>query len=181
MGGGIRAFELAEQVGVAAERQVRVDPSLEGNRALLLEPCDLRLCEVLVRDVGERRAAPEREPLAQARSGLGRAVVLERRRALADELLEALDVELAGLDAQRVRAPVRLKPPSLAVAQPAPQLRDMVLQNLGGRGGRRSTPQRVDQSLAGDRLVAMQQKEHQDAALPPLADPDGTVPVIADL
>ena len=134
-----------------------------------------------IRDVGERWTAPQREALAQSGGGLGRAVVLERGCALADELFEVLDVELAGLDAKRVGAPVRLQPPSLAVAQPAPQLRHVVLQNLGGRGRRRLTPQRVDQPLTGDRLVAMQQQEHQDAALPPLADPDGMVLVIADL
>ena len=76
---------------------------------------------------------------------------------------------------------MRLQPPSLAVAQPAPQLRHVVLQNLGGRGRRRPAPQRVDQPLTGDPLVAVQQQEHQDAALAPLADPDGMVLVIADL
>ena len=67
----------------------------------LAQARDLGLRERLVREVGERRAAPERERLAQlARGALGLGVA-----GLADEALEACRVELVRLDlAARSRA-----------------------------------------------------------------------------
>ena len=85
--------------------------------------------------------------------------------------------ELAVLDAQRVTVPPRLQALALAVVKRAPQLADVVLQDLGRRGRRRLTPEGIDQPLARDRLVAVQQQEDEDAALPALAELDGAIPV----
>ena len=59
------AFELRHELGVASQRQVCLDPSLDGDETKLLEANDRRLRERLVREVVERRPAPERQRFAQ--------------------------------------------------------------------------------------------------------------------
>ena len=58
-------LELADQLGIAAERELRLDPLLDRGQTQLLEPGDLRLGERLVGEVGKRRAAPERQRLGR--------------------------------------------------------------------------------------------------------------------
>ena len=94
---GERATRLRHELRVDLGFEIRGDPVFEHPEAKVLEPVDLGLREVLELRVGERRAAPERERLAQelrplrrldasrasvraARSGRGRA---DRRRARA--------------------------------------------------------------------------------------------------
>ena len=67
--GSDERLELRDELGVAAERKIGLDPLLERDRAELLEPRDLGLGERLVEEVGERRAAPERERLAERTLG----------------------------------------------------------------------------------------------------------------
>ena len=73
---GVRAdecLELSDELGVAAECEVGLDPQLERPQAELFESRDLDLRERLVDEVGERRPAPEGESLAQScRRELGR-------------------------------------------------------------------------------------------------------------
>ena len=64
-------LELRDELRVTAECEVGVDPLLERDGAELLEPRDLGLRERLVEEVRERRAAPERERLAQGTLGRG--------------------------------------------------------------------------------------------------------------
>ena len=47
-------LELTDDVAVPAELEVGVDPLLEGDEPQLLEPPDLRLCEVVERELRER-------------------------------------------------------------------------------------------------------------------------------
>ena len=56
---GTERLELADERGVAAELERRVDPLLERGQPQLLEPLDRRAGKRLVREVGERRPAPE--------------------------------------------------------------------------------------------------------------------------
>ena len=77
--GGDQRLELGDELGVAPEREIRLDPLLERDGAQLLEPRDLGLGERLVEEVGERRAAPERERLAQRALGRGGISAFERR------------------------------------------------------------------------------------------------------
>ncbi len=64
---GDERLELGDELRVAPEREVGLDPLLERDGAQLLEPGDLGLRERLVEEVGERRAAPERERRRAAR------------------------------------------------------------------------------------------------------------------
>ena len=65
-------LELADELRMAAEREIGLDPLLERREAKLLEADDRGLGELLVGEVRQRRAAPERERLAElCRGGLG--------------------------------------------------------------------------------------------------------------
>ena len=48
-------LELADELGVAAEREIGLDPLFERRELQLVEARDLRLCERLVGEVGKRR------------------------------------------------------------------------------------------------------------------------------
>ena len=68
--GGDELLQLADELRVAAERELGVDPPLDRGEPDLLEPLDRGPRERLVREIGERRAAPEPERLAQQLRGL---------------------------------------------------------------------------------------------------------------
>ena len=167
---GDQPLELGHDVGVAAERQVGVDALLQRRGVPLLEPGDLGLRERLVGNVGQRRPAPQRERLAQPRGGVGGSLARERLATLVREPLETIHVELAVLHLEHVAAAPRLKSLPVAVVERATQLADVVLQHLRGRRRRRLAPQRVDQPIARDRLVAMQQQQGENGALPALPE-----------
>ena len=57
--GGDELLQLADDVRMPAEGEIRLDPALERGQAQLLEARDRRLRERLVGEVGERRPAPE--------------------------------------------------------------------------------------------------------------------------
>ena len=59
-----QCLELSNQLVVAPERKVGVDPELYCREPDLVEPADGRLGEALVGEVRERRASPQRQRLA---------------------------------------------------------------------------------------------------------------------
>ena len=61
---GDQCLELSDQLVVAPECEVGVDPELDCCQPDLLEPGDRRLGEALVGEVRERRAPPQRQRLA---------------------------------------------------------------------------------------------------------------------
>ena len=102
-----QALELTHQLRVAAERQLRLDQQLEARDPQVLEARDLRLRERLVGEVGQRRAAPQRERLLERRDGALRPLVRELPAGLAEQSLEPVGVHVVRLDAQLVAVPVR--------------------------------------------------------------------------
>ena len=76
-------LELADDVAVAAELEIGLDPLLDRDEPELLEPPDLGLCEVVERELGESRSAPERERLLELLAPLGRRQAPGVRRASA--------------------------------------------------------------------------------------------------
>ena len=80
-------LQLADRFGLAPHREHGLEASLERLESQALQPSDLRMCERLRGEVGERGAAPESERLGQARLGLGerlgREVRTSRRRGVA--------------------------------------------------------------------------------------------------
>ena len=102
-------LELGNELGVAAEGEVGLDPLLESGQAQLLEASDLALRERLGREVRKRRSAPERECGPQGlRCTLGLACG-EELSTLAEQALETGEVELLGLERQQVPVPARLQ------------------------------------------------------------------------
>ena len=63
---GHQRLELADHLAVPPGRQVTVDGQLDRGQAQLLQAADLRGGERLVGDVGQRRAAPQRQRLRAA-------------------------------------------------------------------------------------------------------------------
>ena len=106
--GGDELLQLADQLRLAAGREVGLDARLDGGQTLLLQPRDLGLRERLEGELGERRPAPQRQRLAQS----GRRVLGlsggQRLASVLDELLEALRVELTRAHAQAVAGARRL-------------------------------------------------------------------------
>ena len=103
--GGHERVELGGKDDVPACLELRGDARLVRREACLLEAGRLSLCELLVREVGQGRPAPEPERLL--------------RPARSDELLEPLGVELAGLDPRRypgARVTIRPAPSALRSA-----------------------------------------------------------------
>ena len=86
---GDQELELADELAGAAESEVGVDAILERGEAKLLEPTDLTLRPWLVGELGEWRAAPEREGLPQP-LGSDRRLGASR---LGHETLEAVQIE----------------------------------------------------------------------------------------
>jgi hypothetical protein len=64
------ALELADEVGVASEREVGLDPFLERAHAQLVQSRCLSRGERLVGELVQRRPSPHAEPLAQGLGGL---------------------------------------------------------------------------------------------------------------
>jgi hypothetical protein len=62
---GDERLELGDDLVATSEREVGLDPLLDGGQAELLEAGDLLLSERVEGELGERRAAPEPERLSQ--------------------------------------------------------------------------------------------------------------------
>jgi hypothetical protein len=97
--------------------------------------------------------------------------------ALADEALEAMEVELVGLDAQHVA--VRARREQLAViAKRLAQLRDAHPQRRRAGRGLRVAPQVVHEPIGGDHLAGVEQQDRKEGALAVAGDThrDAVVP-----
>jgi len=81
---------------MAAERELGVDPLLDGHEPQLVEPGDLILRKRLVCEVDQRRPAPKHERVAQARERLLGPTGGARPLAFGDRTLEAIDVDRVG-------------------------------------------------------------------------------------
>jgi hypothetical protein len=131
---GDQRLELADELAMPSVREIQVDHRFGGGEPQLLQAPDLGRGERLVRDVGQRRSAPERERVA--------------RGALGDQTLEAARVDVVGGDPQLVAAAARddRRP---GVEQPA-QMRDVLLDHLRRRRRRVLAPQPFHQLVGGD-------------------------------
>jgi hypothetical protein len=137
--------------------EVGVDSLLDRRCSSFLELGALRSCEGVV-EIGENRAAPERERLPQRRRrGLG---ILPAR--LLDQRLEAFAVERAGLDHDGVAGgPGDDRVPTERLAE----LRHVNLERRRRRVGRRPVPELVDEPIARDDPVRFEQEQRQQGPL----------------
>ena len=148
---GDQRLELVDELRVAAELEVGVDPRLDRREPALTEVRDLLLRELFERKILERVATPQRQRGAQQ---LGTRLCRRSLRLL-HEAVEAREIEPLRIDTQDVTGRLeldRLGPERLA------QARDVVLQRCRRRLRRTAAPERLDQSVARNRFVRMQQQ-----------------------
>jgi hypothetical protein len=145
---------------VAPGGEVGIDALLEADEPQLLEMRALDLRERL-RELGQRRAAPEGERVAQA-GGRGLGVAGRQRcSALVVERPEAREVDGLGLELDHVAGRLRAQD---ALGQHLAELRDVDLHHLGRRVRDALAPQVVDQALHGDGPVEVQRQAGQQGA-----------------
>ena len=106
-------LKLADDIGMPAESEVGLDSLLECAQPRLFKPGDLRLGERLVREIRERRTAPQGERLAQQHRGRRRLRPLRVRY----QPFEASEVDLLRIDVQRVAGRTRDDQPCVIAAR----------------------------------------------------------------
>src|SRR5688572_10767128 len=92
---------------MTAELELRLDQLLQRADVELLQARDLAPGEALVRQVGERRAVPQRERRLQCGRGALRVAGGKLAAALGDEVLKAVGVQLLARERQLVAALAR--------------------------------------------------------------------------
>ena len=158
---GDQRLELADHVAVMPEREVGLDPPFERGEAELLEARALVPGERL-RELGECRPAPERERVAQQLPRLPGIALRERLPAVGDRALEAGQVELVVADLEQVAGSACLQP---RLRKRLPQLRDVDLHHLLRRVRHVLAPEGVDDLLAGDGAVRVQEQDREERPL----------------
>jgi hypothetical protein len=159
-------LELAGDVRVAADRDVRLDPVLQARQPQLLEVRALDACERLV-ELGQRRAAPHRQRLMQARGGSARVAGRERRPALVAQAGEAGDVDRFRREREHVAG--RSRQQDLG-RQHLAQLRHVELHHLDRRLRRVVAPEVVDEPLDRDGPVDVEHQPGEQRARPAAAE-----------
>ena len=102
-------LEFWHQAGVLPKRQFSFDPFLQRRKAGFLQSVDPGLRERVISKVGERRSTPERQRLAEELSSVAGITLAQRSRALIDERLKAVLVDLSWGNLQHVAVPTRNK------------------------------------------------------------------------
>jgi hypothetical protein len=167
-------LELGHELGSATQGKVRFQALLVSLQPSLLELVDRVQRERLVLEVGQRRAAPQRERTLQQLGSLGGPAARERLAAIPQPLLEPVEVELALLDAQHVAGRPPVEP---TLAHDLAQSRDVVLERVP-RGRRRPlSPNPLDQAIASDSLVRPQQQHREQRPL--LGPTEGLLATVA--
>ena len=144
----------------------------------LLEPLDIDARERLELQVRERPAAPQALAVPQHPGRASRVPLLERSPPLGQQPLEAVQVELAGLDVHEVAG--RAREEDRVGAERLAQPRHVDLERVARRRRRVLGPQLLDQAVAGDDPVGLQQQDRQQRALLRAAERE-PAPVRADL
>src|SRR5574340_858703 len=155
-------FQLTDQLCRPPELELGVDPLLDGEQPPLLQPPHLRRGEGLVLEICEWTAAPQREGLAEGAARRRGITDRPRPNALLQQLLEAIQIELAGLDMKHVARGPTLDP--VLAEQPA-QPRDVVVERVRRASRRRLTPQSVDQPIAREGAIRIEQKHRENRPL----------------
>ena len=143
---------------MTAGRKIAVDRQLGGAHAQLLQPPDLGAGERLVGQVGEGRAAPQRE--RRARLAVGRVGGCRRSH----EPLETRRVNPVGRQLEFIPAPAR-DDLRVAPVEQLPQMRHVELHELVRARRRPLIPQTLDQPIGRDRAIDLQREHRQHGAL----------------
>ena len=168
--GSSKRLELADELRVATERELGVDPLDLGGQPRLVHTRERAAFGPFENDVGERGTAPERERPQTQRDSL-----LELTRAgLVDQALELQQVEAVGSHPKLVARRARHHN---AGAKCLTQGVDVALHELLRRGRRPLAPELVHEARAGDGLVRVQEQHAKERALLGRAEPHRLPPV----
>jgi len=159
---GRERFELGDDGVVSAAGEVRVVTELERSQAQLLEPLGLGGAARLLGQVGERRAAPDRERFPQVVRCVVGAARFESRSPALECALEPVEVELVLTDDHAVPAPGGLDP---LTAERAAQPVHVDLQRLDGGRRRCLSPEPVDELLGRHHAPAIREQQREQPAL----------------
>lgn len=151
-------FELRDELAVTAECQFRLSVHLDDSKDLLLETGRLRCGPRCEREIREHWASREPDSLAQQLCRL----VSRRTRCRLDERLESIRIDLARADYELVAT---LTSQDAPLAERFPQGRHVHLDALRGRLGRIARPDRVDQTLGGNRPPTGEQEQCEERPL----------------
>ena len=163
---GDEPFELGRELPVPAERQLRLDPLLDGLDAQLLEPGALGGGERIVCELGQRGPAPELERLAERRRGGGGVAVGEQPAPVPEQPLEPQRVDLAGVDLEHVAGwPRRQRGRAPGRRERLAQLRDPYAQRRASARRWLAAPDLVEQAVLGDDLAGAEQQAGEQRAL----------------
>src|SRR5207302_5507232 len=99
---GHERFEFRDQLVVASERQVRLDPILERREPRLPQPPNRILRERFVGEVSKRLASPQRQRRAEPVLGARRIAVAKRTPPFSTKRLELSDVDIFGRDREPI-------------------------------------------------------------------------------
>jgi hypothetical protein len=146
-----QSLELGHELRSGSKLQLCGQQLLQRIDAKLLEPTDFALCELLVTDVDQWRAAPEAERL------LEQANLLDDARAAGsvEQSLEAERIDAVLRDGKDIATEGRLEH---VAAECATQTRDYVCVATLVRSPGHSRPQVVDQLIGGAKLARMQEQ-----------------------
>ena len=147
---GDQQLELAQHLRVTPESKLGLNQLFPPANAQLLQPRDLKLREALVRELRQRRPAPQRQRLIKQRRGAAETAPSHLPPRLAHQPLEHKRIDALSIDPQLIpMLPGHDDPTSLlsSLLERLSKTRDMHLQSFGGAPGRTVPPQLVDQPL----------------------------------
>jgi hypothetical protein len=159
---GDQGLELRDHAGMPAELEIRIDPFLECCQAQLLEAPDRGLGKRLVCKFGERRPPPHGKRVTEDGGGPFRILRCQRLSPVRQLALEGDQVDVRRLDREEIS---RRSGQQRVRRQQLPKPRDVDLDALH-RGLRRLfSPQLVDQPIARDNLVWIEQENTEESSL----------------
>ncbi len=166
-------LELADDLGVPAEREHGLRTVLDRGQAQLIEPGRLGKQRPLLAEVGERGTTPERERLVE---GADRGLRFDGEEAsrVAEQRLEVKGVHLRRVRAEHVAGAAAL---DALGAEGLAKVRRVALERVAGRLGRLLAPHLVDQDLGRDEVVRAQEQVGEDRPLLRAAERDRAVPL----
>ena len=152
---GDQRLELCDELAVPPEREIGVDPILDGREPALVEVSGVRVHR-LAGEVGECRAAPEREGIVQQR-GSPCGICVPR---LADESRESLEVQLIRAHAQEVAVAMRDE----TIAELPTQASGVVAERCTDCSGRLVTPDGLYERVERHGPVRVEQEPRKHGA-----------------
>ncbi|CAM4129040.1 hypothetical protein NOGI109294_25715 [Nocardiopsis gilva] len=166
--GGHQVAQLGQQGAVLAPAQLGLVEILAGGQPQLLQAFGLGAGEGGRPGIREGGTPPQRQGVAQQAGGTGVVGRAERRAAVGGQPLEAVGVDVVGVDREPVARGMELDGRSGAIGsgQAAAQPRHQGLEGVGGPLRWGVAVQPVDQPLGTDHLPGVEQQEDQQPAEP---------------